>query len=351
MKTALVIFGSASSEHEVSCVSACSVIKNIPTDKYSVVALGITKQGKWYLFNGNPDLLPDDKWVNPDYITPAIISPDANDHGLIVMDNNGTRKIHIDVAFPVLHGKNGEDGTIQGLFELAQIPYVGCGVLSSAMCMDKAITNALAEFNGIKQARFLSIKKNEYAILKSRFLNKCEAYLGFPIFVKPANAGSSVGISKAKNQEELVKAIDIAFEQDSKIVLEEAIVGKEVECAVLGNDEPVSSCVGEIAPCNEFYDYDAKYQSDSGLFVPARLSPEKMLEVRDMAIKVYRMLDCKGLSRCDFFVRENDGAVIFNEVNTIPGFTSISMYPKLFEAVGISYSDLLDRLLTLASEK
>ena len=351
MKTALVIFGSDSSEHDVSCVSACSVIKNIPSDKYNTVMLGITKDGKWYLYEGDVDLLPDDKWANSDRITPAVLSPDSNDRGLIVFDSDGVRKIHIDVVFPVLHGKNGEDGTIQGLLELAKLPYVGCGVLSSAVCMDKALANAMADFAGIRQAKWLTVKKNAYYKIKEQFVKKCVSYLGFPVFVKPANAGSSVGISKAKNSSELEKAIEFAFEHDSKIVLEEAIVGREVECAVLGNDEPIASCVGEIAPCNEFYDYEAKYQADSGLFIPARLSDEDAQKVRYAALNVYQALDCRGLSRCDFFIRESDGEVYFNEVNTIPGFTAISMYPKLFAAVGIEYSELLDRLFTLAEEK
>ena len=351
MKTALIIFGSDSSEHDVSCVSACSVIKNIPADKYETVMLGITKDGKWYLYEGDVDLLPEDKWATSGKITPAVLSPDSNDRGLIVFENDGVRKIHIDVVFPVLHGKNGEDGTIQGLLELAKLPYVGCGVLSSAVCMDKAFANAVADFAGIKQAKWLSVKKCEYPKIKNEFIEKCASYLGFPIFVKPANAGSSVGISKAKNMAELEKAIDFAFDYDTKLVLEEAIVGSEVECAVLGNGEPVASCVGEIAPCNEFYDYEAKYQADSGLFIPARISDENAEKVRTAAINVYKALDCRGLSRCDFFIRESDGDVYFNEVNTIPGFTAISMYPKLFGAVGVSYGDLLDKLFTLAEEK
>ncbi|MBE6835769.1 MAG: D-alanine--D-alanine ligase [Ruminococcaceae bacterium] len=350
MKTALVIFGSDSSEHDVSCVSACSVIKNIPSDKYETVMLGITKDGKWYLFEGDVDLLPEDKWVSSGKITPAILSPDSNDRGLVVFGENGVRKIHIDVVFPVLHGKNGEDGTIQGLLELAKLPYVGCGVLSSAVCMDKDFANAVADFAHIRQAKWLSVKKCDYKNIKVEFIKKCASYLGFPIFVKPANAGSSVGISKAKDASELEKAIEFAFGFDDKLVLEEAIVGSEVECAVLGNDEPIASCVGEIAPCNEFYDYEAKYQADSGLFIPARLSDEKTAKVRQAALEVYKALDCRGLSRCDFFVRESDGEVYFNEVNTIPGFTAISMYPKLFDKVGISYGELLDRLFTLAEE-
>ena len=350
MKTVLVIFGSASSEHDVSCVSACSVIKNIPADKYNTVILGITKQGKWYLYEGDVDLLPEDKWVSSGKITPAILSPDPNDSGLIVFEDGNTRKIRIDVVFPVLHGMNGEDGTIQGLLELAKIPYVGCGVLSSAVCMDKAFANAVADFNGIKQAKWLSVKRNEYDEVKNELIEKCVSYLGFPIFVKPANAGSSVGISKANNIAELEKAIEIAFENDSKVVFEEAIIGKEVECAVLGNGSPIASCVGEIAPCNEFYDYEAKYQSDSGLYIPARVSEADSEKVRESALRIYKALDCEVLSRCDFFIRESDGEVYFNEVNTIPGFTSISMYPKLFGASGIDYGELLDRLLILAEE-
>ena len=348
-----VVFGGVSSEHLVSCISARSVIENIKKDKYNIYMLGITKDGKWYLFEGDPALLPDDKWIDDRYITPAFIAPDALVHGICVKRENGMEQIYIDVVHPVLHGKNGEDGTIQGLFQLAQIPFVGCDALSSAVCMDKACTNLIADNAHIKQAKWLSINEYNYDKHSKEFLDNAEDYLGFPIFVKPANAGSSVGISKAKNRAELIKGIEIAFNEDTKVVLEENIDGYEVECAVLGNNEPKASTVGEILPCNEFYDYEAKYiDGTTGLAIPAKnINEEKMNEVRSQAINAYSALGCAGLARVDFFVGKEDNEVYFNEINTLPGFTSISMYPKLWAASGLPYGELLDKLAELAIER
>lgn len=350
-KKVLVLFGGVSSEHEVSLVSAKSVIENIPREKYDVIPMGITKDGRFYIFRGDTALMPDGSWLeDKENLESAVISCDRSHHGIIHTGSGETE--YIDIVFPVLHGKNGEDGTIQGLLEISGIPYVGCDTASSAICMDKAVTNAMTDFIGIPQAKWTAIDKCSYFADKSDFLSSSAAKLGFPIFVKPANAGSSVGISKAKNIAELEAACETAFIHDKKIVLEEGIDGKEVECAVLGNDEPVASVVGEIVPCNEFYDYDAKYlANESELHIPARLSEEKQNEVRAAAIKAYKALGCSGLARVDFFVRNSDGAVMLNEPNTIPGFTSISMYPKLFAAAGIPYSELLDRLLNFALER
>ena len=352
-KNIAVIFGGVSSEHRVSCVSAKSVIENIKKEKYNVYMLGITQEGKWYLFEGDTALLPEDKWIDERFITPAFISPDTASHGITVLRESGAETIYLDAVHPVLHGKNGEDGTIQGLFQLAQIPFVGCDHLSSAVCMDKAFTNMTADVAGIRQAKWRSIIHYDYAKNGEAFLEEAAAYLGFPIFVKPANAGSSVGISKAKDMEGLKKGMEIAFAEDNKVVLEEAINGFEVECAVLGNDDAKASTVGEILPCNEFYDYEAKYiNAATGLAIPAaNISAEKADEVRAAAIKAYKALGCAGLARVDFFVEKESGAVYFNEINTLPGFTSISMYPKLWEASGIPYADLLDRLITLALER
>ena len=352
-KNIAVIFGGASSEHLVSCVSARSVIENIKKDKYNIYMLGITMDGKWYLFEGDPALLPDDKWIDDRYITPAFISPDTLVHGIMVQRENGMEQLYIDVVHPVLHGKNGEDGTIQGLFQLAQIPFVGCNSLSSAVCMDKACTNLIADNAEIKQAKWRSTNKYNYDKNGKAFLEEAAEYLGFPIFVKPANAGSSVGISKAKNMAELVKGMEIAFAEDTKVVLEENIDGFEVECAVLGNNEPKASTVGEILPCNEFYDYEAKYiDGSTGLAIPAKnISEEKMNEVRSQAVKAYSALGCEGLARVDFFVGRENNEVYFNEINTLPGFTSISMYPKLWEASGLPYGELLDKLAELAIER
>lgn len=352
MKKALIIFGGASSEHFVSCVSASYVISNIPTDKYDVVTVGITRDGEWYLYEGDVSLLPEDKWLTSGKCTKVVLSPDRKDKSLIVFRDDKVEKIKIDVAFPVLHGKNGEDGTIQGLFELSGIPYVGSDCCSSACCMDKAITNTLADSAEICQAKWLSCIKEEYQSIKDGFLKKAEEYLGYPIFVKPANAGSSVGVSKAVDRASLEKAMEVAFKEDRKVVLEEFIDGFEVECAVLGNADAQAMTVGQIKPANEFYDYEAKYENDnSELYIPAHIPEETIEEVRRTAVRVYKELGCSGLSRVDFFVTKKDGRVVFNEINTIPGFTPISMYAKLCEYSGISYSQLVDRLLMLAQER
>lgn len=350
LKNLLVIFGGCSSEYEVSLRSSASVLRNVNKEKYNVLTLGITKNGKWYLYTGDVDSIENGSWVTSGSITPALISPDREDKSLIVMKDNKIEKIKIDVIFPVLHGKNGEDGTIQGLFDLAGIPYVGCGALASGMCMDKAVTNTLADNAGIPGAKWSAFTKTEY------YNNKIELQpiiekLGFPIFVKPANAGSSVGISKAHNLEELKVALDVAFQNDYKAVLEEALVGREIECAVMGNAEPVASCIGEILPTAEFYDYEAKYVDNStGLAIPADLPEELSEKVRKEAIRAYKTMGCEGLSRVDFFLSE-DGTCYLNEINTLPGFTSISMFPKLFGHVGVEYSELIDKLIEYAEER
>ena len=350
-KKVLVLFGGVSSEHDVSLKSASSVMKNIPADKYDIVAMGITTEGKCFVFNGSPDLLPDSNWLNDEtLLEPAVISCDRSHHGIIRLAD-GAKIEYIDVVFPVLHGKNGEDGTMQGLLEISGIPYVGCNTAASAICMDKAFTNAMADFHGIPQAKWTAFDKHAYSGDKAALLASAAEKLGFPIFVKPANAGSSVGISKAKNLAELEEACEKAFAHDTKVVLEEGIIGVEVECAVMGNSEPVASVVGEVVPCNEFYDYDAKYlANESELHIPARLSDDMLKAVQEAAVRAYRALGCSGFTRVDFFVCA-DGSILLNEPNTIPGFTSISMYPKLFAASGVPYSELLDRLLQLATEK
>lgn len=349
-RTVAVIFGGVSSEHEVSAVSAMSVLRNIPRDVYDVIMVGITREGRWLKYGGPLEKLRDGSWREDKSCVPAVISPDAGAHGLLVLGKT-VETVPIDVVFPVLHGKNGEDGTVQGLFQLAQIPFVGCDNIASAVCMDKAVTNALADAAGIPQAKWRSITQYEYNKIGESFLEETIAYLSFPIFVKPACAGSSVGISKALNRGELRKAMETAFLEDDKAVLEEAVLGKEVECAVMGNHDPVAGEVGEIRPANEFYDYNAKYENaESELFIPARLTEEKRKETASLACRAYRAMGCEGLSRVDFFIRD-DGTVLLNEINTLPGFTSISMYPKLFEAAGVPYGELLHRLITLALER
>lgn len=347
----LVIFGGVSSEHDVSLVSASYVIDNIPREKYDVLKMGITKEGRCFLYGGESSKICDGSWISDTAnLESAVISCDRSHHGIIHLGSGEIERI--DVVFPVLHGKNGEDGTMQGLLEISGIPYVGCGTAASAVCMDKALTNAMADFKKIPQAKWTAFNKSEYEENGSALTSEAAEYLGFPVFVKPANAGSSVGITKAKNIDELKAACELAFEHDDKIVLEECVTGKEVEVAVLGNNDPVASVPGEIVPCNEFYDYEAKYLAQgSKLLIPADLSDEKIKEVQQAAVRAYKALGCRGLARVDFFVRDRDGAVMLNEPNTIPGFTSISMYPKLFNASGIPYAELLDRLICLALEK
>ena len=349
-KRIAVIFGGKSSEHEVSRVSASYVIENIPRDKYEVVTIGITKQGKWLLYKGPVSAIKDGSWEKDPQNCTAFISPAPSVSGIVVV---GTGEIiKLDIIFPVLHGKNGEDGTIQGLFEMSGIPYVGCGVLASAACMDKAVTNILLEKFGIDQADFTWFFSYEYKDDPDRIITKIETDLpSYPVFVKPANAGSSVGVSKAHNRDELIKAIDIAAKEDGKIVVEESITGYEVECAVLGNEKPFASVPGQIAPASEFYDYDAKYNNAaSELFIPARISEELMKKVRETAVKAYTLIGCSGLSRVDFFVSE-DGRVLLNEINTLPGFTSISMYPKLMAACGFEGEALIEALIKSAFER
>ncbi len=347
-KTIAVLFGGASSEHDISCISARSIIKNINYDKYNVVLVGITKQGRWFIFNDDIELLPNDEWTKSKSLIPAFISPDTGVRGLVTAKGD---IIKLDAVFPVLHGKNGEDGTLQGLLQLAQLPYVGCDATSSGVCMDKAVANAVADAFDIPQAKWCAVSEYSYRKAPEAELDAAEAKLGYPIFVKPANAGSSVGISKAHNREELKNALKVAFKEDKKAVLEEFIDGFEVECAVLGNNEPVAGEVGQIVACAEFYDFDAKYNSPSELYIPAQLSEEKRNEVRAQALKAFKALGCEGMSRVDFFVTKDDGRVLLNEINTIPGYTDISMYPKLFEAVGVPYKELIERLIDLALER
>lgn len=352
MKKALILFGGVSSEHDISLISAKSVIENTPKDKYDIITVGITKDGRWYLYTGDVENLPEDKWLcDESRLTPAVLSPDRADHGIIVLGEKA-EKIKVDVVFPVLHGKNGEDGAVQGLLQLAGIPFVGCDMISSACCMDKVITNTLLDEAGIAQAKWLGLKEHEYKENGEEFIKKAEEYLGYPIFVKPANAGSSVGVSKATDKGSLKRAIDKAFKEDTKLVLEEGITGKEIECAVLGNEEPIASLVGEIESCNDFYDYDAKYINEaSKLYIPARIEQKISDEIRETAVRAYKALGCSGLARVDFFVREGDNKVLLNEPNTIPGFTSISMYPKMFQKSGVEYPELIDRLFMLACER
>lgn len=344
-----VVFGGVSSEHDVSLVSAKSVIDNIPRDKYDVIMLGITREGRWLLYSGDTSALPDSSWERDPNNRFAFVSPDAKVHGIVALDGDRAEVIKLDAVFPVLHGANGEDGTVQGLFTLAKIPFVGCGCAASAVCMDKMFQKCILDAAQVAQTAWDYAYISDYKKDPDTVLDRAEKRLGYPIFVKPANAGSSVGITKAHDRAELEKAVEKAAAYDGKVIFEQSVKGRELECAVLGNSDPVVSCVGEILPCNEFYDYDAKYLAGkTGLRIPADIPAEKSDEIRATAKRVFLLLGCKGLARMDFFIREKDGAVLLNEPNTIPGFTSISMYPKLFGESGVPYPELLDRLFGLA---
>lgn len=346
-----VVFGGMSNEHDVSLVSATSVIKNIPVDKYDVICIGITKKGRWLFYPGDVEQIASGEWERHPDCTSAIISPDTAHKGIIKLLSDGTASFQkIDCVFPVLHGKFGEDGTIQGIFAMAGIPYVGCDTLSSAVCMDKALTHTVLDYNGVKTAKWGQIKTCELSAIDEKCA-EFEKNLGYPMFVKPANSGSSIGISKASDRAELVAAIKYAFTHDKKVVVEQEVIGREVECAVIGNIHPSVSMPGEIVSCNDFYDYDAKYiLSQTELKIPASMTEEETKRVKDTAKAAYIALGCQGLSRVDSFLTES-GEVILNEVNTLPGFTSISMYPNLMEASGVSYPDLLDSLITLAIDR
>ncbi|MEA5050838.1 MAG: D-alanine--D-alanine ligase family protein [Oscillospiraceae bacterium] len=347
-----VIFGGASSEYEVSLLSAASVLRNMSADRFETVRIGITKQGRWYKYDGPVEKIEDGSWVRDiDLLTPCVISPDRGVRGLVTFFNGSYKNEPVDVAFPVLHGKNGEDGTIQGLFTLAGIPFVGCDVLSSAACMDKAVTSTLLDHAGIPHTAWAAVRPADLAdfgALEKELSQK----LGYPIFVKPANAGSSVGVTKAHDAAELRRALELAFRYDVKAVAERTVAGKELEVAVLGNDMPEASVVGEIVPCNEFYDYDAKYLANkSETLIPARITEAQARTIRETAVEAYRALGCAGLARVDFLMDGATGDIYLNELNTIPGFTSISMYPKLMEASGTAYARLIERLVALAAAR
>ena len=348
-----LLFGGMSSEHEVSCVSVGNFVRNIDRSKYEVLTVGITKEGRWLYTEATAEQMADGSWEELPGNMPCVISPDRADHGMILFTPDGrVEKMHLDVVIPVLHGLWGEDGTVQGLLELAGIAYVGCGVLASSVCMDKAVANALFEANGVPHTKWVAANRWEIEKDLEGVCAGVEQKLGWPVFVKPANAGSSVGISKVSNQEELKAAIALALENDRKVVFEAFVDGQEVECAVIGSDPAVSTRPGEILAGAEFYTYDDKYKNGvSQVVIPARLPEEKLDEVKTYAAMAYTALGCEGLARCDFFVEKNTGRVLINEINTLPGFTPISMYPKLMEHEGIPVPALIDRLIALALER
>ncbi|MBS1492558.1 MAG: D-alanine--D-alanine ligase [Bacteroidetes bacterium] len=348
-----IIFGGKSAEHEVSLQSAKNVIDALDKNKYEAILIGIDKTGKWFLNDESKFLLnvTDPKLIklNNEKIEEVALAPESKGS----LTNLGTNKIdkkndiRIDIAFPILHGPFGEDGTMQGLLKLAGIPFVGAGVLGSAVGMDKEITKRLLRDAGINIGKFLTGRENSLPAFME-VVNK----IGLPFFVKPANMGSSVGINKVKSEEDFEAAVQDAFKYDRKILFEEFIPGREIECSVLGNDNPIASVPGEIISNHDFYSYEAKYIDESGaiLEIPAKLSEEMAHRIQDLSVNVFRALECEGLARVDFFVTEKD-EIFVNEINTMPGFTKISMYPKLWEASGISYSELIDKLIELAMDR
>jgi D-alanine-D-alanine ligase len=349
-----LIFGGRSGEHEVSLRSAESIIKALDRNKYEVVPIAITKQGKWLASSEAANLPPSAVIENADQR--VAIFGDPTERGIVRFnkENASGDRDQIDVIFPVLHGTYGEDGTIQGLLEMADIPYVGCGVLASSAGMDKVVMKRLFREAGLPIVDFTSFLRTQWEADPQKIEGRVIEEIGFPCFVKPANLGSSVGISKAVDANSLNKAIAMAAKFDRKIVVERGVDAREIEVSVLGNDEPMASLPGEIVPQTaEFYDYKAKYIDDNGarLIIPAELDPEMTAEIQRLAIRAFQAIDGSGLARVDFFLERGTDRLIVNEINTLPGFTSISMYPKLWEVSGIGYSQLIDRLIELAFER
>ena len=350
-KTIAIIFGGHSAEYYVSCMSAANVISNIDLDRYNIEKLGITDDGKWILTQAAAEEIHDGKiWLQKEGNCSAVISPNRNAQTLLVFEDGAVTEKKIDGVFCVIHGTDGEDGKVQGLLELANIPYVGCGIASSAIGYDKALTKDIVATTGIPQADFWIVRKHSF---EQDDIEKISGYFNdtYPLFVKPARAGSSVGVSKVSCKEELETAIETGFTVDSKLLVEKGIIGRELEIAVLGTKDPKASSIGEILAHGEFYTYDSKYNdNESRTRVVDDISLVIAEEMKAAALKIYKRLECEGLSRVDFFLQE-DGQYIFNEINTLPGFTSISMYSQLWEHDGISYRELITNLIEDAFAK
>lgn len=341
-----VFFGGCSPEYSVSLSSASGVILNLDPEKYNVLPVGITQKGTWYYYTGSVDKMLDDTWHDSADCIPAVLSPGREEHSLLLLEKQGVRALHIDVAFPVLHGQNGEDGTLQGLLELAGIPLAGCGTLASALSMDKDRAHKLVGLEGILIPRSLVLERNASLDRADAFADE----IGYPLFVKPVKAGSSYGVTKVAQASQLSAAIELAFKYDTQIILEENIDGFEVGCAVLGNQELTVGEVDEIELSSGFFDFTEKYTlKTSAIHVPARIAPEKAAEIKETAKRIYRALGCRGFARVDMFLTP-DGKVVFNEANTIPGFTSHSRYPGMMKAAGHSFREILTKIIDLAFE-
>ena len=343
-KTVALLFGGCSPEYEVSLCSAAAVLRGLDPARYDVIPVGITRRGEWFRCACSADDIEAGHWTERPLIR-ASLSPDRSVHGLLEWDGDGVRPVRVDVVFPMLHGANGEDGTVQGLCELAGIPYVGCGVLGSAACMDKEVAHTLAAAAWVRVPRSVTLYKGEEGSPLER-----AAGLLYPLFVKPANAGSSYGITRVERADELTAAVELAFAFDSKAVVEEEIPGFEVGCAVIGNRELFIGEVDEVALGDRWLDYEEKYGNRTAeIRLPARISPESRDKIRDTAAVLYQALGCRGFARVDMFLTPA-GDVVFNEINTIPGFTAHSRYPKMLEAAGMPFSAIAERLITLAEE-
>lgn len=356
-----LLFGGRSGEHDVSLVSAASVLQALDPAQYEVIPIGITREGSWRVGSAAPHALSaGGKPQAPSRLlaavlkngTPVIPSADPTGPQLVALNSSKLAKKslpQLDVIFPVLHGTFGEDGTVQGLLELARIPYVGAGVLASSTGMDKDVMKRLFRDAGLPVVPWVLVLRGDWEQKQSQVRKLIEKEIRYPLFVKPANLGSSVGISKVHNARELAAALNLAARYDRKILVERAVNAREIECAVLGNDDPEASIPGEIVPVNEFYDYEAKYvKTGSDVVIPAQLSRAQAQRVRELSVRAFQAIDCAGMGRVDFLLDRKTGKVFINEINTIPGFTPISMYPKLWEATGVPYAQLLDRLVQLA---
>lgn len=351
MKIAL-IFGGKSDEHEVSRKSARNVLNSLNSDKYDVLKIGITREGKWLLTQASPEDIENGDWEKePDNKRTCFASDPVSRNLIIINDDNAATFEQIDCAIPMLHGDFGEDGTVQGLLEMSGIPYVGPGVKASANCMDKSVTKRIVAYTGIRQADYYTVYAYDYASDKAAEIDAVKAFIGgdYPVFVKPSSAGSSVGATKVTGEEDLAYAVELALAYDDKALVEEMIVGRELEVAVMGNSDPVTSgAVGEILTAGEFYTYDAKYNNpESKTRIADDLPPGVSEEIQEAALTIYKALECAGMSRVDFFYSESKG-VVFNEINAIPGFTNISMYPQLWRMSGLSDEEIMDRLIGLA---
>jgi D-alanine-D-alanine ligase len=347
-----VLFGGRSGEHEVSLMSARSVIAALDPAKYEIFPVGITHAGNWFVGENVLDALEQNKIEN---LTPAALLPDPSEQGLYAIRNTQHGEMlelltSLDVLFPVLHGTFGEDGTMQGLFELADVAYVGAGVVGSAVGMDKGIFKDVMRANNIPVVDWMILRRSELEQDMDAAIRKAESLGAYPLFAKPANLGSSVGITKCNNRADLGEGLMEAAAFDRRVLVERGVVnGREIEVSVLGNDQPIASVLGEVLPSREFYSYESKYvDGTSGLVIPAQIPAETAEHIRDLAVRAYKLIDCAGMARADFFLEKETGRVLLNELNTLPGFTSISMYPKLWHATGISYPELVDRLIELA---